>query len=444
MTASHTPKLQHHLKTIFNILLAVTICLAVAGIHSVRAAPPSQHYYVDNISDVRINTGCQDGVSDGDCDLRGAVDLANAGSSAYWHYIHLPAGTYTLTLPGGDSANAIGDLDVFGNTTIIEGAGMNDTIITQSGTSDRIFDLRGDDGLKLMNLTVSGGRVGSGSGAGIRGISVGAILTLENVRITDNRATSTNDGDRGGGVFLYSTYLSIRDSIIDTNRAQNGAGLAIYNVDDVPTATIINSTIHDNITNGGNGGGIWAGAHSQMDLENVTIANNLADGDGWGGGIYINGNLVFNLNHVTVANNWASYMGDAIAGDYLVHLDIDNSILYYTLGNDVCYYPTGTTLYISSNSHNITNESGDDWCHIGGLSGTDPLLGNLDFYHSITQTLPLLTGSPAIDGAITDDPVTTDQRGKPRYDGDEDGTIESDIGAHENCLEFFLPLIIKP
>ena len=412
------------------------------GTQPVSAAPPSLHYYVDNFSDVRVNTGCQDGVSDNDCDLRGAIDLANAGSGSYYHHIHVPAGTFTLTAPGSENLNATGDLDVYVNTTIIEGAGMNDTIITQVGTSDRIFDHFGDDGLKLIGLTVSGGRVVTGAGgAGIRSITTGP-LTLTNVRVTDNRATGTADTDIGGGILIYNTSAMISGSIISVNRAEHGAGLAIHNSYDGPVTTIVSSSIHDNLTNGGHGGGILALDDSRMELENVTIAGNLADGDGWGGGIYIYGNLAAHLNHVTVANNWASYMGDAIAGDYLVHLDIDNSILYYDSGNDVCYYSPVTTLYIASNGHNINNQTNQNWCHFGPVPGPDPLLGTLGFHGSTTEVIPLLAGSPAIDAGNPLDSVDFDQRGKRRQvDGDGDGTIEPDAGAYEVCEEFFLPLI---
>ena len=58
--------------------------------------------------------------------------------------------------------------------------------------------------------------------------------------------------------------------------------------------------------------------------------------------------------------------------------------------------------------------------------------------------MALLPGSRAIDGAIARDPVTTDQRTKNRVDGDLDGIIESDIGAHEYYFQFLLPLILKP
>jgi hypothetical protein len=55
-----------------------------------------------------------------------------------------------------------------------------------------------------------------------------------------------------------------------------------------------------------------------------------------------------------------------------------------------------------------------------------------------------LPGIPAIDGAITDDPVTTDQRDFTRLDGKGDGIIKSDVGAHEAPAHFFLPLILSP
>jgi hypothetical protein len=446
MKSSNLLRLHHSPRAIVNFLLSILICLFFVGIKPTTAAPPSQHYYVDNFSDVRINTGCQDGVSDGDCDLRGAIDLANAGSSSYWHHIHLPAGTYTLTRVGDDeNANSTGDLDVDGPALLLVGAGMNNTVITQSVIAERIIDHMGSHSLQLIDLTISGGRMtaGGGGGGGIRSITTGQLV-LENVRITNNQVAGTDDDDAGGGIFIYNTNLIVTGSIIEDNRAVNGGGLAIYNLYDGATATIKTSTIYDNYAYPGNGGGIWAEIHSSLNLENVTIVENIADDLGNGGGLYIHNNTAAVLNHVTDYDNWAGGLGDAIFGDGVVHLDVDNSIFYWRLGGDVCNFPIGSTLYIASNGNNINNGETSGICKIGAGYNTDPLLGELGFYHATTLTLPPLSGSPAIDGAIADDPVTTDQRGKPRYDGDEDGTIESDIGAHENCLEYFLPLILVP
>ena len=59
-------------------------------------------------------------------------------------------------------------------------------------------------------------------------------------------------------------------------------------------------------------------------------------------------------------------------------------------------------------------------------------------------TLAPISGSPAIDGALENDPVTTDQRGVARLDGDGDGLIKSDIGAHETYAHYYLALIVRP
>ena len=67
----------------------------------------------------------------GDCSLREAVLAANAAPGST---ITLPAGTYTLTIPGSDGAAsnaAIGDLDIFVATTLT-GAGASTTFV-QSG-----------------------------------------------------------------------------------------------------------------------------------------------------------------------------------------------------------------------------------------------------------------------------------------------------------------------
>lgn len=445
MIASPTTKLQHHLKTIFNILLAVSICLTITDIPPVNAAPPYIHLYVDRSDDGDINTGCLDELDTNTCQLRGAIDLVNEGAETEYYHIHLPVGTYSLTRPGADSNNSNGDLDVFNTSTVIEGAGIDRTVVTQADISERIFDHRGDKSLKLVNLTVSGGRLPSGLGAGIRSITTGTTLILENVKVTDNRVTGTADTDLGGGIYMFNTSLVVTGSIINSNRAVHGAGIYLLNDNDGPTATIKMSSIIDNIATDGNGGGIYVGENGRLALENVTIASNLADGDGMGGGIYLNDNLAADLNHVTVANNWASFMGDELAGEYSIRLQVNNSVFYYYLGNDVCYFPAGTSFIIGTNGRSITNQSSQNWCHFGPYPGVDPMLGNLGYYRSTVPVIPLLAGSPAIDEALTSEPpVNTDQRGKPRCDGDGDGTIEPDAGAYEICEEFFLPLIVKP
>ncbi len=61
----------------------------------------------------------------------------------------MPAGTYSLNIPGGAvegfaGNNAIGDLDIRANNTIIAGAGAATTIIQQTQPNDRVIEVNPD------------------------------------------------------------------------------------------------------------------------------------------------------------------------------------------------------------------------------------------------------------------------------------------------------------
>jgi len=73
----------------------------------------------------------------------------------------------------------------------------------------------------------------------------------------------------------------------------------------------------------------------------------------------------------------------------------------------------------------------------GDLNNTDPLLGSLQNNGGPTQTMALLSGSPAIDvgnpAGCTDGlghSLKTDQRGMPRPDPEDKGGC--DMGAYES------------
>jgi len=79
------------------------------------------------------------------------------------------------------------------------------------------------------------------------------------------------------------------------------------------------------------------------------------------------------------------------------------------------------------------NVSSDSTCNFNGPGD----LNTLGYYGGPTQTMPLLSGSPAIDGGnpsgCTDDQgnlLKTDQRGMPRPDTEDKG--DCDMGAYES------------
>jgi hypothetical protein len=87
----------------------------------------------------------------------------------------------------------------------------------------------------------------------------------------------------------------------------------------------------------------------------------------------------------------------------------------------------------------IFSLSSDGTCHLtgpGDVNNTNPRLGALGNYGGPTQTIPLLSGSPAIDAGnpsgCTDrlgHLLKTDQRGLPRPDTEDRSGC--DMGAYE-------------
>jgi len=116
-----------------------------------------------------------------------------------------------------------------------------------------------------------------------------------------------------------------------------------------------------------------------------------------------------------------NYSGSTVA--------LQNSIVANNSGEN-CY---GT---MTSNGYNLSSDGSCNFNNTGDLNNTDPKLGQLGNYGGPTQTIPLLSGSPAIDtgnpSGCTDGLghlLKTDQRGKPRHDKEDTGGC--DMGAYE-------------
>ena len=91
--------------------------------------------------------------STGHISLRSAIMAADSqkGSST----IIVPAGTFTLTIPGANEDNsATGDLDLKKKITI-KGAGSNKTIVN-GNSLDRVFEVL-DANATIQKLTIEGG-----------------------------------------------------------------------------------------------------------------------------------------------------------------------------------------------------------------------------------------------------------------------------------------------
>jgi hypothetical protein len=91
---------------------------------------------------------------------------------------------------------------------------------------------------------------------------------------------------------------------------------------------------------------------------------------------------------------------------------------------------------MTSNGYNLSSDGTCNFNSTGDLNNTDPKLGPLQDNGGPTQTMALLSGSPAIDAGnpsgCTDGQghlLKTDQRGEPRPDREDKSGC--DMGAYE-------------
>lgn len=247
----------------------------------------------------------------------------------------------------------------------------------------------------------------------------GASATISGLTISGANTYGT-----GGGIYNEGV-LDLANVTISNNLADS-AGAGIYNQG---ILSITNSTISNNLSNsngytgiGANGGGIctygFLGGVT-VNLTNTTISNNNAN---LGGGIYSIGSTVNSRNTIIAGNTVRFSYGPDFFGQ------------------------------VTSQGYNLVgktdNSSGWVATDLTGTVATplNPQLGPLADNGGPTQTLALLTGSPAINAGSNalavdagNNPLVFDQRGTgfPRI---LNGTV--DIGAFEvQCIP---PTITAP
>jgi hypothetical protein len=287
------------------------------------------------------------------------------------------------------------------------------------------------------------------------------LITHPGSVVTLSRMTMRNAGGLGDGGAIYncSTTLTIVDSIVTENRVRRGLGTygyggGIYNCLG-STLTIINSTFSRNSAEGG--GAICNGG--SLTIISSTFSGNVARKHR-GGGIFNYGVLTVN-NSTFSGNSVLNGVGGAIHNGELLGqtgtLEINNS----TFSRNTAAVGKGGAIFnlngatgalqnsivsnnaggncrgmLTSNGYNLSSDDTCDFDSAGDLNRTDPKLGPLRDNGGPTQTMALLTESPAIDAGNPSgctnrhgDPLKTDQRGEPRPDkGDSAGC---DMGAYE-------------
>ena len=306
-----------------------------------------------------------DGICNSDCSLREAISAAylTLGDDT----IILPAGIYTLSIPG--------DLNIYRNVTVY-GAGALSAIVDQNAVA-RIVVYGAT--VNFYDVTIRNGTTGI--------YNSGGVLTLNNSIVSGN-----NSGGFGAGILNIDGTVVINSSAIISNTANIDFAGGISNSTG-GTLTINNSTISGNRAM--SAAGIWN--FGTVNLNNVTISGNVAANGG--GGI---------VNHGTV--------------------DFKNTIIAGNIDNNPTAKQPDCSGTLNSQGYNLIQDTSG--CTISGtttgnLLSVDPrCLGLLQNNSGNTFTHALLQGSQAIDAGNPATPgsggsacAATDQRGIVRPPG---------------------------
>jgi hypothetical protein len=235
-----------------------------------------------------------------------------------------------------------------------------------------------------------------------------------------------DDNGPGGGIFIDKNLPVLSNLVVRGNLSLMGSGIAISEC----SPELKNITVSNNVA------WILAGGvaifEGNLVLENVTISDNLVTygsamfGIAGGAGLVINGENA-TLTNVTISGNRAPGEGAVGGGIYnfqTMDLDLRNVILW-----DNTAQGGGDQLFNMAGASSIENSIVQGGCPEGStctdiLTG-DPLLGPLGRYGGATPTIPLLSGSSAINAGDDDTCASADQRGIARVAACDLGAFES-------------------
>ena len=428
----------------FSVVIILSILLAQFGLKPVAAAANFDVNSTADEGDANLQDQICETSTFGECTLRAAVQQANwlEGSDT----ITIPAGTYTLSLEGmGEDAAASGDLDVTDSLSI-SGAGMGSTIIEansiDANNPDRAFHVLSGT-LDLSDLTVKNGIADPGGA-----VLVNSYASITRVAFSNNQSPSRASNGTGGAIYVsVGASADISQSQFTGNVANFGGG-AVASGGAVDSANSSQFTVSDSTftsNSGGFGGGALYPNGISASITNSTFDRNSAD---TGGAIHSNANSVNVTNSTFVGNSavnhgaidsrvgtvtvsFSTFYGNTATGNGNTlgdqqfgtggNLQVGNSILYGPDTDiDVCDVVDGS---VDDLGNNLT------WPVESNCPGTqvDPRLATrLADNGGPTQTLALLSGSPAIDAGGGRICPETDQRGVARPQGEF-----CDIGAFE-------------
>lgn len=398
------------------------------------------------LADRKSENGCE---WSGTMGLNDTIIVPSAGVFGVTTSLHISrAVTITSSTPGelatiqGSDGN-----DLFGvNPTLPVAITFQDLHLIGAG-----HDLQTQaSGLSISGETPDAGATINVTRCWLEQFSNGAIVATDvNLNVTDSTLDQNNNdyGDGGGGIFFDTNgdaksqvdFLNIANCSIAHNHSTKGGGIQIQSSS---VSRIINSTISDNVTDGGHGGGISfqnnAGplADGILRIVGSTIAFN-GSTTFEGAGVAVAANREFFSDNV---NNQLYLAGSIIASNCLGEMSADGSFVCVS-PSDVSgeIYGLQDCLLGSSLSSTLVGpdkggQGPDGITFIDVNAGLDPKLTDQGGFGEHHPEVHLLNGdSVAVAAsAVLKTPNPVDQTHQPRgLDHPPLGPTGFDFGAIE-------------
>jgi hypothetical protein len=433
---------------------AIATCHTALGTCTLRAAVMQANHIVNADTLIKLPAGIYtlgpavdaDGDDSGDLNLTAPggspiVTIAGAGAATTIidgnftdRILSIAAGREAhisgVTIRNGKAAGNGGGIYNAGNL-LLSNCGLDHNSANTFGYGGGVYN---SGHASITNTTLSINEAGSGGGAyntgtmefdhstlhaNIAGSIGGGAVNLAGLVVSDSTLVA-NSASVGGGIYSASTLtsdatLDVTRSTISNNTAATGGGIFNSGNEQASNDSVLfatNSTISQNQATA-NGGGIFNAGTANV--YSVAIVYNEADADsddtGSGAGVYNEPAAVFNMRNSVVAG---SYLGG-----YPVYSDCDGVLGFY--GNNRLGYADACSVAAGSTGAVYLVDSLNELAALKDNGGP-------------TKTVALVPPSNLIDAGVLDggcvdqngNPLTTDQRGRPRIIGSY-----CDIGAFE-------------